>query len=113
MLKLARSGKILLICLLERFRASISTQRMILVAAPSLAPAHGNAPQLCSSPHGKGEIPPFPQFNKHEIHHWPFGKAGCLHSMWWEKEVAGESSEQGVHGKDMEQGCAGEKGDGN
>lgn len=90
---------------------------MILTAAPSLAPAHGNALQLHSSPHGcrgkKKKILLFLQFKKHEIHLWPLGKAGWLRGTRWEKEAAGESGEQGVRGKDMERGCEGKRGDGN
>jgi len=96
---------------LERIRVSINTWKMTLTAAPSLAPAHGNALQLLLKE--EGEKPPFPQFKKREIHHWPFGPAGWLHGTWWGKEAAGESREQGAHGKDVEQGCEGGRGDGN
>lgn len=54
---LVRSRRIILICLLERISVSINTW-MTLIAAPRLAPAHGNHFSC-------GENPPSPQFNKH------------------------------------------------
>lgn len=111
MQKLVRSDKSLLICLLERIRVSINTWRMTLIAAPNLAPAHGNALQLCSQSlwtWGKSSFFS-PQFQKHEIHHWPLGKAGWLRSTWWEKEAAGESGEHGGHGGTWSRDVEGKK----